>query len=158
MGITFTHSMKNAFAIERSRMQIRRVTASARFLRARSSLYDIFPPNISPEKKITSPIIFHFTGDVTYFYFQFPFSDNLYFPTDESGFSIRNSIRILYPELYPDPLPELYQTSLPGTLSGSFPRTLSGFSFRNSIRLLYQNSIRLLYQNSIRSRISSHIQ
>ena len=50
MGITFTHSMKNAFAIERSRMQIRRVTASARFLRARSSLYDIFPPNISPEK------------------------------------------------------------------------------------------------------------
>ena len=50
MGITFAHSMKNAFAIERSRMQIRRVTASARFLRARSSLYDIFPPNISPEK------------------------------------------------------------------------------------------------------------
>ena len=126
MGITFIHSMKNAFAIERSRMQIRRVTASARFLRARSSLYDIFPPNISPEKtKITSPIIFHFTGDVTHFYFQFPFSDNLYFPTDESGFSTRNSIRILSqdsirilsqnsirllsPELYQDPLPELYQ-------------------------------------------------
>ena len=116
-------------------MQIRRVTASARFLRARSSLYDIFPPNISPEKtKITSPIIFHFTGDVTHFYFQFPFSDNLYFPTDESGFSTRNSIRILsqnsirllFPELYPDPFPELYPASLPGTLSGFSTRTLSG--------------------------------
>ena len=120
-------------------MQIRRVTASARFLRARSSLYDIFPPNISPEKtKITSPIIFHFTGDVTHFYFQFPFSDNLYFPTDESGFSTRNSIRILsqnsirllFPELYPDLLPELYPASLSGTQSGFSTRTLSGFSTR----------------------------
>ena len=120
-------------------MQIRRVTASARFLRARSSLYDIFPPNISPEKtKITSPIIFHFTGDVTHFYFQFPFSDNLYFPTDESGFSTRNSIRILsqnsirllFPELYPDPFPELYPASLSGTQSGFSTRTLSGFSTR----------------------------
>ena len=134
MGITFTHSMKNAFAIERSRMQIRRVTASARFLRARSSLYDIFPRNISPEKKkITSPIIFHFTGDVTHFYFQFPFSDNLYFPTDESGFSTRNSIRILsqnsirllFPELYQASLPELYPASLPGTLSGFSPSRIS---------------------------------
>ena len=51
----------------------------------------IYFPQIFPQKKqkITSPIIFHFTGDVTHFYFQFPFSDNLYFPTDESGFSSR---------------------------------------------------------------------
>ena len=100
----------------------------------------IYFPQIFPQKKqkITSPIIFHFTGDVTHFYFQFPFSDNLYFPTDESGFSTRNSIRILsrnsirllFPELYPDPLqelyPEPYPASLSGTLSGFSTRTLSG--------------------------------
>ena len=39
-------------------------------------------------------------------------------PRTLSGFSSRNSIRILFPELY--------QASLPGTLSGSSPRTLSG--------------------------------